>query len=316
MNKAHILTFISVILSFTLSAQYSAKHDISPVDEDDFYKMVDHHYANNDGVKIHYATKGEGPLILFVHGFPDFWYTWRDQMKALSSDFKVAAMDLRGYNLSDSPDGAENYIYDKLVQDLIAVINDLGEESVHLVAHDWGAAISWQLAAYYPELVDRLVILSINHPKAGDKKVKVPIEERKPSYADYFVSDEFRDQLTENWFSGWVKDQGAKSLYKVAFRKSDKDAMINYYRANYPTLENLKNPDYLNRRKDMPKIKMPVCIIHGKKDPYALTKAHNNTWDHVDSELSIVVLPEAGHFIQQDENERVTQLISSFLSEK
>ncbi|MEO9801926.1 MAG: alpha/beta hydrolase [Reichenbachiella sp.] len=314
MYKNPIVIFLLISISNLAHGQNAIHDNKANVKGNDIYNSVDHHYANNDGIKIHYVTKGAGPLILFVHGFPDFWYSWRDQMVGLSTDYKVAAMDLRGYNLSDSPQGVENYTFGQLVTDLVAVIKDTGEESVYVVAHDWGAAIAWQLAAHHPELVDKLIILSINHPKAGDKKPPIPIAERKPSYADHFVSEEFYEQLTENWFSGWVKDPGAKLLYKKAFRKSDKVAMINYYRANYPTLENLKDPEYLNRNRDLPNIKMPVLLIHGKKDPYALTKAHNNTWNYVDNELSIEILPEAGHFIQQDESEKVTRLISSFLS--
>ena len=282
----------------------------------DIHNTVDHHYANNSGVKIHYVAKGEGPVVLFVHGFPDFWYSWRNQMEALSKDFRVAAIDLRGYNLSDAPQGVENYTYHKLISDLVSVIDDMGVSSVNLVAHDWGAGISWQMAARHPELIDKLTILSISHPKAGDKKPFVPIEERQPSYADSFTSPEFYSQLNENWFSGWVQGLENKNRYKEAFRNSSKEAMINYYRANFATLENLKKPGFLNKNDSLPNIKMPVLIIHGKKDVYALAQAHNNTWDYIDNELSIEILPNAGHFIQQDEPEKVTRLIRQFLTKK
>lgn len=284
--------------------------------ESKIFKTVDHHYANNDGVNIHYVSKGEGPVILFVHGFPDFWYSWRDQMEALSNDFRVAAVDLRGYNLSDAPQGVEHYTYSKLVSDLVAVIDDLGVSSVNLVAHDWGAGISWQMAARHPELIDKLTILSISHPKAGDKKPFVPLKDRQPSYADNFTSPEFYAQLNENWFSGWVQGLENKNRYKAAFRNSNKAAMINYYRANFATLENLKKPGFLNQNDNLPNIKMPVLIIHGKRDVYALAQAHNNTWDYIDNELSIEILPNAGHFIQQDEPEKVTRLIRQFLTKK
>lgn len=280
---------------------------------DDLFSTVSHHYAENNGVKIHYVKKGKGPMILFVHGFPDFWYTWRDQMNELHNNYTVAAMDLRGYNRSDRPEGKENYTFDILVGDVVAVIEHSGVDKVHLVAHDWGAAIAWRVAAQYPQLVEKLVILSISHPKAGDPKTPVPKEERKPTYADRFVSEEFSQQLTANWFSGWVKDVEAKPFYREAFGRSDKEAMINYYRANFPTLENLDDPEFLNRNREMANLTMPVLVIHGKKDRFASTRAHNNTWDFVDNELTIKVLPEAGHFVQQDASEAVTRLIRDFI---
>jgi len=278
--------------------------------------LVQHHYADSKGVKIHYVSLGEGPIILFVHGFPDFWYTWREQMIALSKHYKTVAIDLRGYNLSDSPKGVENYLYDELVGDLKAVIKSLGEQPIYLVAHDWGAAISWRLAIQYPELIKKLVIISVPHPKAGNNKTKIPIEERQPSYADTFVSDAFRTQLTEQWLSGWVTDLNAKPIYVQAFKQSNKDAMINYYKANYPTLENLKKESFIKRNKDLPNLKMPVLIVHGKNDKYLPISGHNNTWDFIDNVLTIEILPKAGHFVQQDESEKLTKLIATFLERK
>lgn len=306
--KTKIISFLSFVLLI---------NNLIISQSTDIRNQVEHHYANNNGVKIHYVTMGKGPVILFIHGFPDFWFTWRNQMKSLSKTHKVVAMDLRGYNLSDSPKGAENYTYDFLMNDISSVINNLGEKSVYLVAHDWGAAISWNFAAHFPNLIKKLVILNISHPKAGDKKPFIPIEDRQPSYADHFASDEFKKQLTASWFSGWIIDPEIKKIYQEAFHKSDKEAMINYYKANYPLLENLKNKDFLKRvKKPLPNIKMPVLIIHGKKDTYSLTKSHNNTWNFVDNELTIHVLPNAGHFIQRDESNKVSLLIKQFILKK
>ncbi len=115
---------------------------------DDVFDRVQHHHTDNEGVSIHYVSLGEGPVVLFVHGFPDFWYTWREQMDALSGNFKTVAMDNRAYNLSGKPDGVENYAMPHLLADVDAVIRDLGVDSVTLVGHDWGGAISWQFAMH------------------------------------------------------------------------------------------------------------------------------------------------------------------------
>lgn len=301
--------------SVQIQAQGLIEKTTGVIDRNTFLNSINHHFVDHHGVKLHYVSKGEGPVVLFVHGFPDFWYGWRTQIEALSGKYQVAVVDLRGYNKSDGPDGAENYTFEILVEDLVSVIRDLGGAPVYLVAHDWGAAIAWRLAARHPALVKKLIILSISHPKAGDKIKPIPLEDRKPSYADHFVSDQFRAQLTASWFSAWVVDPEARILYQEAFEQSNPVGMIHYYSANFPTLENQSKPDFLNRKRDLPNIKMPVLIVHGKKDKYAPTQAHNNSWDFVDGELTIVVLPKAGHFIQQDESEKLTALIKKFISE-
>ena len=102
---------------------------LSAMPGSDLYDRVEHGHADSDGVKIHYASLGEGPLVVMIHGFPDFWYTWRDQMEALSSDFKVVALDLRGYNRSDKPEGVEQYRMPLLVADVAAVVQHHGEDS-------------------------------------------------------------------------------------------------------------------------------------------------------------------------------------------
>ncbi|MEP5613364.1 MAG: alpha/beta hydrolase [Cyclobacteriaceae bacterium] len=269
------------------------------------------HYVSNEGVKIHYVSKGKGPTILFVHGFPDFWYSWRDQMEALSGNYRVVAVDLRGYNRSDSPEGVDSYRMPLLVSDLASVINDLGDVPVTLVAHDWGAAISWSLAINKPELIRKLVILSVGHPSAGKQ---APVDTTKSTYADYFVSDEFMKQLTASWFLGWVTDQNAKAHYRAAFDRSDKEAMINYYKANYPTRENLKKASFRNRNTNLPNLPMPVLVVHGKKDQYLPLDGHAYTWNFVDNEFSMHVFDDAGHFIQQDESEKLTEVIRQFIN--
>src|SRR5215469_7022843 len=102
----------------------------------DFESRVKHGYADSNGVKIHYASIGSGPLIVMIHGFPDYWYTWRKQMEGLSDSYQCVAIDQRGYNLSDKPQGVENYDMSLLVGDVIAVIKHLGKDKAIIVGHD------------------------------------------------------------------------------------------------------------------------------------------------------------------------------------
>jgi epoxide hydrolase 4 len=126
---------------------------------------VEHGYVDNDGVRIHYASLGEGPLVVMVHGFPDFWYTWRNQMVGLAPQYHTVAIDLRGYNVSDKPKRGEQYSMRHLVSDIAAVIRHFGQGPAILVAHDWGGAIAWQTAMHVPELIEKLIILNLPHPR-------------------------------------------------------------------------------------------------------------------------------------------------------
>ena len=158
----------------------------------DVWNTAEHHYADNQGTKIHYATLGEGEPVLFVHGFPDFWYTWRHQMETLAPHFKTVAMDTRGYNLSDQPKGVENYQMAALLADINTIIDDLGVKKVNLVGHDWGGAIAWQFALAFPERVERLIVLNLTHPKGYGAVVANPTPEQNANveYARNFATSE------------------------------------------------------------------------------------------------------------------------------
>jgi pimeloyl-ACP methyl ester carboxylesterase len=124
----------------------------------DLWDRVEQHDADSNGVKIHYVAIGKGPLIVMIHGFPDFWYTWRKQMEALSGHYRVVAMDQRGYDLSGRPAGIEQYAMPLLVNDVGAVIKAEGRSSAVIVGHDWGGAVAWTLAMTHPDWIQALVI--------------------------------------------------------------------------------------------------------------------------------------------------------------
>ena len=153
----------------------------------DVYDRVEHGYADSDGVKIHYASLGEGPLVVMIHGFPDFWYTWREQVDALSSDFKVVAIDTRGYNKSDKPEGVASHAMPLLVGDVAAVIRHLGRDKAIIVGHDWGGIVAWQFALNVPEMTSRLVILNLPHPNGLTRELRTnPQQYENSAYARAF----------------------------------------------------------------------------------------------------------------------------------
>jgi len=269
---------------------------------------VTHGYANSNGVKIHYATMGSGPLIVMIHGFPDYWYTWRRQMEGLADKFQVVAIDQRGYNLSDKPAGVENYDVRLLVGDVIAVIKQLGQQKAIIVGHDWGGVVAWQLAINVPEVVDKLIILNLPHPRGLTRELAHNPEQQKNSaYARGFQQEGAEKALTAEALAGWLRDPEAKPKYVEAFKMSDFTAMLNYYKRNYP-----REP-YSEDTSPVKKVQAPVLVMHGLKDTFLLAAGLNNTWDYVEKDLTIVTVPTAGHFVQADEPEFVTKTMRGWL---
>ena len=269
-----------------------------------------HGYAQSGDVKIHYVTKGEGPLLVMIHGFPDYWYTWREQIPALSEHFQVVAMDQRGYNLSGKPEGLARYQMEELVQDVEAVIKHFGKKKAIVVGHDWGGAVAWSFATAKPQMIDHLVILNLPHFNGLQRELANNPEQRRASaYAREFQKEDAASRLTAEGLTFWIKDSEAKAKYLEAFKRSSFEGMLNYYKANYP------RPPY-DETPEMPPVDCSVLMIHGLKDTALLPGALNDTWKWVKHDLTLVTLPEAGHFVQQDAGPKVTQTLLTWLRMK
>ena len=275
-----------------------------------FDERVEHRYAENEGVKIHYAVLGEGPLIVMIHGFPDFWYTWRYQMNALSGQYRVAALDLRGYNLSDKPDSIESYGMKALLSDVAAVIRAEGYEKAVIVGHDWGGAISWQFATRMPEMTEKLVILNLPHLTGLTRELaNNPDQQQASAYTRFFQQEGAHELLSAEKLARWVSDPDARERYVEAFERSSFEAMLYYYKRHYPA------EPYTEFGPPQAKVPVSVLVIHGLQDPYLLPDALSGTWDWVEKDLTLVTVPEAGHFVQQDAADFVTRTISDWLAQ-
>lgn len=276
----------------------------------DVWNTAKHGYADSDGVKIHYATVGEGPLVVMIHGFPDFWYTWRHQMAALQEHYQVVAIDQRGYNKSDAPEGDHNYAMRYLVGDVAAVIKSLGKDKAIIVGHDWGGAVAWSFAFALPQMVDKLVVLNLPHPKGmAAALANNPTARANTSYAQKFRTGSpsdpdifFGSPMTPDTLSGWVIDKKAQKRYKKAFKRSNFDAMLAYYKRNYPAPSAPGAPPPTT-----PQLSMPTLMFHGLDDTALPSDGLNNTWDWIDADLTIVSAPGAGHFVQQDAADLVSR---------
>jgi pimeloyl-ACP methyl ester carboxylesterase len=293
----------------------------SVVSQGDVFDRVTHGYAVSEGgVKIHYASLGKGPLVVMIHGFPDFWYSWRHQMEALSGSFQVVAIDQRGYNLSDKPKGVESYDMRLLVGDVAAVIRHLGRERATIVGHDWGGVVAWQFAMNLPQMTENLVILNLPHPRGLTRELRTNAEQIKNSeYARNFQQkgpDDptvfFGRPMTAENLSGWVRDPAARTRYIDAFKQSDFEAMLNYYKRNYPRQSGSDAP----QAPEMPKVQAPVLMFHGLKDTALHSDGLSGTWNWVAKDLTLVTAPESGHFVQQDAADLVTTTMKWWLTSR
>lgn len=276
-------------------------------------------YVENQGVKLHCVSQGSGPLVVMIHGFPDYWYTWRDQMAALAPHFQAVAYDQRGYNLSDQPAGVEHYTMTRLVADLLAVVDHFGSgRKAIVVGHDWGGAVAWSFAMQYPDRVDKLVILNLPHPRGLIRELlNNPQQRANSQYAVEFQKADAASRLSAEELARWVADPAARRLYVEAFERSSFEGMLNYYKANYPRVPTADSsaPPGPPSQQAMPNIQCPVLIFHGLDDQALLAAGLNDTWEWVDAELTIVTIPGAGHFVQQDASDRVSRRLLSWLRE-
>ncbi|MDO8310401.1 MAG: alpha/beta hydrolase [Sideroxyarcus sp.] len=276
----------------------------------EFEASVEHHFASNSGVRIHYAATGAGALLVFIHGFPDHWLGWWRQMSDLRGTYRVVAMDLRGYNLSDKPNGAEAYEIGRLVDDVRAVIEHEGAVHATVIGHDWGGFIAWHAAMDAPHLVERLIVLNMPHPWAIARELaNNPLQQKASEYVRMFVQPMSHTKIPLNRLIAWVKEFEYQQRHEKAMAASSIEAMVNYYRLNWPP-EPYREPNY-----EPPHVKVPTLLIHGLGDTYALSAGLNDVWQWVDEEVTIFTVPDGGHFVQHDCPDRVTHAIRKWLAD-
>ncbi|MBD3882746.1 alpha/beta hydrolase [Phormidium tenue FACHB-886] len=279
-----------------------------------------HGYVVTNGVKLHYVTQGEGDLMLMLHGFPEFWYSWRRQIPEFAKTHKVVALDLRGYNESEKPNGIQAYRMETLVQDVAGVIQSLGYERCILVGHDWGGAIAWNFAYTYPEQCDRLIVLNLPHPAKFTAGLLMPQQLLKSSYMFFFQLPVLPElllqandyQLITNALVGMAVD---KSIFSAADLEAYKDAaakrgaltaMLNYYRSALQS-------GFLGRQWGV--LKVPTLLIWGESD-VALSKELSYGTEEYVQDLTVRYIPNCSHWVQQEKPQLVNQYIHEFLESR
>lgn len=277
-----------------------------------------HEYITSNGVKLHYVTQGEGPLMLMLHGFPEFWYSWRHQIPEFAKDFKVVALDLRGYNDSDKPKDTSAYVMSELIKDVEGVIKGLGYDKCVLVGHDWGGAIAWNFAYAHPEMVEQLIILNLPHPAKMAKGLRTPQQLLRSWYIFLFqlpwlpelLIQSLDYQLLEAAFKGMAENKNAFTqadidAYKDAVAKRGAlTAMVNYYRNAFQ--QRMLSQDWSI-------LEVPTLMIWGEKD-IALGKELTYGTDAYVRNLQIKYISTCSHWVQQEQPQLVNQYMREFLA--
>ena len=300
-------------LSLSACTTQSAASNATHASAAKLVTIEDRFVTSVGGVKIHYVASGNGPLVVLIHGYPDYSGSWTKLTPVLNDAYRVVAIDTRGYNLSDHPDGVENYEMPKLVADVDAVIQAEGYKTATVLGHDWGGSIAWMYAFTHPEKLDNLIILSTPHPILFMQQMQTnPVQQASSQYARNNQKEGSEAGMTAEALAARVHDPEMHAKYLEAFRRSSFSAMMNYYRANYPKTigPGAKRPFVPD---NPPQIPVPLLVIHGMKDTALLAVGHAGTWEKASKDTTIMMIPDAGHFVQQDAPELVNGTIRNWL---
>ncbi len=282
-------------------------------------------YVTVNGVRLHYVSAGTGELMLFLHGFPEFWYAWQNQLHEFGRDHLAVAPDMRGYNLSEKPAALDQYHMGALVQDVRALAGHFSpQRKFTLVAHDWGGAVAWAFAIRHPELLDRLVIINAPHPGVFATLLATNPEQQKASgYMNMFRSAAAEATLSADDYAPLVKTVMGAGLASGAFNEQDKAAYLqawsqpgaltgglNYYRANQLGPPPAGGGFGLDPARLT--VKVPTLVIWGEADT-ALTVNNLDGLEQYVSQLTLRRIPGASHWVVHEKPAAVNGYIRDFL---
>lgn len=288
-------------------------------------------FAEVNGIRLHYVSTGQGELILFVHGFPQFWFQWENQLIEFGKTHRAVAFDMRGYNLSSKPPDVERYHVKDLIEDLRALTEHLGYKKFFLVAHDWGGAVAWSFAMRHPEWLEKLIIINAPHPAIFARELlHNPAQQKASGYMLLFRSAEAEKELSANnyarltdalfkWGSKWKMTEELKNKYITAW--SQPGALtggLNYYRVSplYPPTSNEDEErirEIMNLPREMFTVKVPTLVIWGEQDQALLTGNLNGLEQYLD-DLTVQRIPNGSHWVVHEQPELVNTIIREFIS--
>lgn len=279
----------------------------------ELFDEIEEKMIETNGLKLHTVMIGEGPPLVLLHGFPDFWYGWKGVIAGLKKHYKLIIPDMRGYNLSDKPEGVDNYKMSFLMDDIRGLIESLGLEKVFLAGHDWGGLVAWAFAEKYPDLLHKVAILNAPHLKIFQKKIRTDkkqqeasyyiLEFRKPDGEKFLFEDDYK-WLKFVVFEGMKNKRNLTDFDKGQYLSAWKQpgailGGVNYYRAT-------------STSKDFTGIiKIPTLVIHGMEDNAILSSVLDGLSDYV-NDLKIVRAENSSHWVMHDQPELVVSSFKEF----
>jgi len=279
----------------------------------------EHLFVETNNIRLHCVTQGEGELVILLHGFPEFWYSWRYQIPVLARHFKVVVPDLRGYNDSDKP--ASGYDLDTLSADIRGLIDRLGYVKAHVVGHDWGGAIAWHLAQKFPQYLNRLAILNAPHPQRFFQEIAGNLDQvmrswyifafQIPGIPEWLIQQNLKD-FVKAAFQGQAVRKGAFSaeetqIYQTALAKPGVlGAALNYYRQ----LFNLNSWNW-GQKTDL--VTAPTLVLWGEDDTFLSKKLTEGLDRLIAAPFQLKLVPHCGHWIQQEAPQTVNRELIHFL---
>ena len=286
---------------------------------------IRYNYAQVNGVRLHYAESGSSnDLVILLHGFPEFWYSWRHQLTALGERYHVVAPDLRGYNLSDKPSRVEDYRIEVLVEDVIGLIEHFGARQAAIVGHDWGAGVAWAVAQKHPERVSKLAVLQV--PPAAAWRANLTLKQLQRSWYMFF----FQLPRVPEWLMGRNNFRALERTFtETVIRKgsfTDKDikrykdalrqpgaltAALNYYRANVFRLMSSRPKGGENASRG--RIRVSTLFIFGEQDFAILPATVQGIARYVDAPYREVRIADSGHWVQNEAVDEVNSVLIDFL---
>lgn len=289
--------------------------------------QIEFKYADVNNVRLHYAMAGTGKLIIFMHGFPEFWYLWEKQLEFFGQTHQAVAMDMRGYNLSSKPEGLENYQIPVLVEDVRALAESLGHEKFILVAHDWGGIVAWHFANINPDWLEKLIIINAPHPTVFGRELAKNKEQQDASqYVIFFRSPDAEAVLSANNYQGLL---AAISSEDIGITMSDEEKQkyidawsqpgaltggLNYYRAaEFEIAPSDVTPEDNTAGLESVDINVPTLVIWGEKDT-ALKTGNLIGLDEFIPDLIIKRIPEGTHWVIREKPDLINSYIKDFIS--
>jgi pimeloyl-ACP methyl ester carboxylesterase len=288
--------------------------------------MFEHQYADNNNIRLHYVTVGKGTLIMFVHGFPEFWYEWKNQLIEFGRDYQAVAPDMRGYNLSSKPADVEQYRVKYLVEDIRALVEHLGHKRFILVAHDWGGGVAWPFAIRHPQYLEKLIIINAPHPVTFVRELRDnPAQQKASRYILVHRTPEAEGILARHNYAVLVRSLLKDGIRDGYFTEEDKNAYIgawsqpgaltgglNYYRAAHLGSFTGESDDILSADPSLFTVAVPTLVIWGEMDRYLLTGNLEGLEEYVPN-LTVKRIPDGSHWVIHEKPGLVNSYIREFI---